>query len=147
MPSDDLYGSYNFLLEIAGTTADAGTITGGFSAVSGMASETEVVTFRGGHDRAIRKLPGRTTYGDIVLERGFTGSDELWRWRRNIEDGILDRRAGTLTILDQDLTSIVAQFHFYEAWPCKWVAPEMAARASGMAIEALVLAVERIERA
>ena len=146
MPTEDLFGSYNFLLEIAGVTGDARQIVGGFKTVSGMDSETEVIEFKQGNDMVVRKKPGRTTFANIVLERGYTATDDLFKWRKNIEDGIIDRRAGTITVLDNDLETIVAEFNFYEAWPCKWVVPEMDSEQSGMAIERIELACEKVER-
>lgn len=145
-PTDELYGSYNFLLEIGGVTEDARTLVGGFKSMSGMVSETEIVEFKQGNDRVVRKKPGRTSYTNIVLERGYTASDDLFRWRKNIEDGVIDRRSGTITVLDNDGETIVAAFNFYEAWPCKWHVPEMDSDQSGMAVEKIELAVERIER-
>jgi phage tail-like protein len=97
MPTEELFGAYNFLLEISGVTANSKTIIGGFKSVSGMDSETEVIEFKQGNDHVIRKKPGRTTYANIVLERGYTATDDLWKWRKNIEDGIIDRRSGTIT--------------------------------------------------
>ncbi len=67
-----------------------------------MASETEIIEFKQGNDKVVRKKPGRTTYSNIVLERGYTSTDTLFRWRKNIEDGMIDRRAGTLIIMDND---------------------------------------------
>jgi phage tail-like protein len=122
-------------------------IVGGFKSVSGMDSETEIVEFKQGNDMVVRKKPGRTTYNNIVLERGYTATDDLWQWRKNIEDGKIDRRAGSVIILDQDGQTEVARYNFYEAWPCKWHVPELDADASGMAIEKVELAVEKIERA
>ena len=86
------------------------------------------------------------TYSNLVLERGYTATDDLFKWRKNIEDGVIDRRAGTITMLDQDLETIVAEFNFYEAWPCKWIVPEIDSDQSGMAIERIELAVEKVER-
>src|SRR5690242_2350474 len=103
MPTEELFGAYNFLLEVSGITPDQKTIVGGFKKMSGMDSETEIVEFKQGNDKVVRKKPGRTTYANIVLERGFTASDDLWNWRKNIEDGVIDRRSGTITILDQNL--------------------------------------------
>ena len=144
--TEELYGNYNFLLEIGGITGDAKQVVGGFKSMSGMTSETEIIEFKQGNDRVVRKKPGRTTYSNIVLERGYTATDDLFKWRKNIEDGIIDRRAGTITVLDQDLETIVAEFNFYEAWPCKWIVPEMDSDQSGMAIERIELAVEKVER-
>lgn len=146
MPTEELFGAYNFLLEVSGITPDSKTIVGGFKKMSGMDSETEVIEFKQGNDKVVRKKPGRTTYANIVLERGFTATDDLWLWRKNIEDGNIDRRSGTITILDQDMAAIVAQYNFYEAWPAKWHVPEVDSDQSGMAIEKIEIAVEKVER-
>jgi phage tail-like protein len=146
MPTEELYGNYHFLLEISGITGDQKTIIGGFKSMSGMDSETEVIEFKQGNDRVVRKKPGRTTYANITLERGFTATDDLWKWRKNIEDGLIDRRSGTITMLDQDLETIVAQYNFYEGWPAKWYVPELDSDQSGMAIEKIEIAVEKVER-
>jgi phage tail-like protein len=147
MPTEELYGSYHFLLEIQGVISDTRVIVGGFKTVSGMDSETEIVEFKQGNDKIVRKKPGRTTYSNIVLERGYTASDDLWQWRKNIEDGKIDRRSGSVIILDQDGDSEVARYNFYEAWPCKWFVPDMDSEQSAMAIEKIELAVEKVERA
>ena len=146
MPTEELFGAYHFLLEIQGVVRDNKVIVGGFKSVAGMDSETEVIEFKQGNDMVVRKKPGRTTYANIVLERGYTATDDLWKWRKNIEDGIIDRRSGTLTCLDQDLSTIVAQYNFYEAWPAKWYVPAQDSTTSEMAIEKVELAVEKVER-
>jgi phage tail-like protein len=66
---------------------------------------------------------------------------------KNIEDGKIDRRAGSVIILDQDGTTEVARYNFFEAWPCKWNVPDMDSDSSSMAIEKIELAVEKVERA
>lgn len=146
MPTDELYGSFHFLLEIQGVVSDTKIIVGGFKSVSGMDSETEIVEFKQGNDKVVRKKPGRTTYANIVLERGYTATDDLWQWRKNIEDGKIDRRSGSVIILDQDGQTEVARYNFYEGWPCKWYVPDMSADSSAMAIEKLEIAIEGVER-
>jgi phage tail-like protein len=147
MPTEELYGSYHFLLEIQGVINDNKVIVGGFKSVSGMDSETEIIEFKQGNDLIVRKKPGRTTYANIVLERGYTATDDLWQWRKNIEDGKIDRRAGSVIILDQDGQSEVARYNFYEGWPTKWNDPELDSDSSSMAIEKIEIAVEKGERA
>ena len=102
--TEELFGNYNFLLEIAGGSyvTENKVVVGGFKSVSGMDSETEIVEFKQGNDMIVRKKPGRTTYANIVLERGYTATDDLWAWRKNIEEGKIDRRSGSIIILDQD---------------------------------------------
>ena len=147
MPTEELFGSYHFLLEIQGVIGDNKVIVGGFKSVSGMDSEPEIIEFKQGNDLIVRKKPGRTTYSNIVLERGYTASDDLWLWRKNIEDGKIDRRAGSVIILDQDGQTEVARYNFFEGWPCKWEAPQMDSDSSSMAIEKIELAIEKVERA
>ena len=147
MPTEELFGNYNFLLEISGITGDNKTIVGGFKSLAGMDSETEVVEFKQGNDKVVRKKPGRTTYANITLERGYTATDDLWQWRKNIEDGLIDRRSGSIVVLDQDGETEVARYNFYEGWPCKWYVPDMDSDQSGMAIEKIEIAVEKVERA
>lgn len=145
--TETLYGAFNFWLEIEGVTKDSKTIVGGFKSVTGMDSNTEIIEFKQGNDLRVRKKPGRTTYSNIVLERGYTASDDLWEWRKNIEDGEIDRRSGAIIIMDHDGSTEVARYEFFEAWPCKWYAPDMSAEQSGMAIEKMEIAVERVRRA
>jgi phage tail-like protein len=146
MPTEELFGTYHFLLELQGIINDTKIIVGGFKSVSGMDSQTEVVEFKQGNDKVVRKKPGRTTYSNIVLERGYTATDDLWQWRKNIEDGKIDRRSGSVIVLDQDGSTEVARYNFFEAWPCKWNVPDMNADSSAMAIEKVEIAVERVER-
>jgi phage tail-like protein len=147
MATEELFGAYHFLLEIQGIINDTRVIIGGFKTVSGMDSETEVIEFKQGNDMVVRKKPGRTTYANIVLERGYTATDDLWQWRKNIEDGKIDRRAGSIIVLDQDGQTEVGRYNFYEAWPCKWNVPDMDSDSSAMAIEKIEIAVEKVERA
>ena len=147
MPTEELYGAYHFLLELQGVINDTKTIVGGFKSVSGMDSETEIIEFKQGNDKVVRKKPGRTTYANIVLERGYTATDDLWQWRKNIEDGLIDRRAGTLIIMDNDGETVISRYNFFEGWPCKWEVPSMDSDSSAMAIEKMEIAVEKVERA
>jgi phage tail-like protein len=66
----DPLNNYNFKVEIDGIQV------GGFSEASGLESTVEVVEYReGGLNNTVHKLPGKTTYSDIVLKRGTTGGD------------------------------------------------------------------------
>ncbi len=144
--TETLYAGFNFLLEVEGITEDSSTIIGGFKSVAGMDSSTEVIEFKQGNDIRVRKKPGRTTYSNIVLERGYTATDDLWEWRKNIEEGSIDRRSGAVIILDHDGSTEVARYEFFQGWPCKWNVPDMAADQSGMAIEKIEIAVEQVKR-
>ena len=137
----DPYMNYRFLVEIDGVTQ------GGFQECSGLDSITDPVEYReGGDNTTVRKLPGKTTYSDISLKRGLTDSDELWRWRKTVMDGNIERKNGSIIVLDSTGSEKV-RWNFYEAWPSKWEGPSFDAKANDIAVETLTIAHEGIERA
>lgn len=138
----DPFGRFNFLLEIDGVTA------AGFSEVSGLANETEVIEYREGGDKvnAPRKLPGLTKYSNLVLKRGVTADPSLWNWRKTVIDGAVERRNGAIILLDESRTEIV-RWNFFNGWPCKWEGPALKAKSNEVAIETLEIAHERLEPA
>jgi phage tail-like protein len=140
------FGNFNFLVEIEDLTGDARSVVGGFSEVSGLVSESEVVEHRVGSSPLVMKLPGKTRFGNVVLRKGCTASSELYQWRRRVEDGEDDRRSGSVILLDGQMRE-KARWNFYDAWPCRYEAPELDATDSAVSVETLELCVERIERA
>lgn len=137
---EDPIGQFNFIVEIDGMESSA------FLSVSGLSSETEVLLFRSGNDRsaAVRKLPGLQKYGDVTLKRGYIGNNELYQWRQQIVDGNVDRRSVSIRLLSENREE-VSRFNLFEAWPCRWELSTLNAKGTDVAIEELVLAVERIE--
>ena len=136
---DDPYKSFNFLVEIDGIARAA------FSEVSGLESETTVVEYRTGSEFGTRKLPGLTKYANIVLKRGITQDADLWDWRQSVVDGDVQRRNGTIVLLD-DARRPVVRWSFREGWPCKWQGPALNAENSEVAIELLEIAHEGLTR-
>ena len=136
---NDPYMNYNFLVEIDGITA------AGFQECSGLESSTETVEYReGGENSTSRKLPGRTTFGDIVLKRGITDSEELWDWRKSVINGSIQRKSGSIILLDQERNE-ARRWNFHSAWPSKWEGPSLDAKANDVAIETLTITHESLE--
>lgn len=137
---EDPIGQFNFIVEIEGLES------GAFLSVSGLSSETEVLLFRSGNDRSsvVRKLPGLQKYGDVTLKRGYIGSNELYQWRQQIVDGMVDRRSVSIRLLNENREE-VSRFNLFEAWPARWELSTLNAKGTDIVIEELVLAVERIE--
>jgi hypothetical protein len=108
-----------------------------------MDSETEIVEFREG-DRP-RRVPGRTTYANIVLERGYTAKrGEFEQWCNG------PRRTGSIVILDRDGETEIGRYKFYEGSVVTFntVSVDPDGRpAESFAIEKFEIAVTRIERA
>jgi phage tail-like protein len=142
MPSpqrNDPYKAFNFLVEIDGIARAA------FSEVSGLESETAVIEYRAGGENVVRKLPGLTKFGNIVLRRGVTQDAELWDWRKNVVDGNVDRRNGSIALLDDQRNEVV-RWNFRSGWICKWEGPTFNAKANEVAIETIEIAHEGLER-
>ncbi|MBI4585640.1 MAG: phage tail protein [Planctomycetes bacterium] len=146
MPANQPFiGNFNFLVEIEGITGDAAMVVGGFSEVSGIGSQTEIIEYRTGNSRSVLQIPGKTRYSNIVLKKGVTSSNELFLWRQAIEKGNLDRRSGSIILLDPDMNE-KTRWNFYEAWPCRYEAPVLNSAGDAISIEALELCVGRLER-
>lgn len=145
MQAVPFFGNFNFLVEISDLTGDARSVVGGFSQVTGIGSQSDIVEHRVGNSNAALKLPGKTRFGNIVLRKGCTASGDLYEWRRRIEKGEDDRRAGSIVLLDGGMRE-KARWNFYDAWPCRYEAPELDAADNSVSIETLELCVERVER-
>jgi phage tail-like protein len=120
----------------------------GFAEMAGLKRTTEVATWRTGGDNACgRKLPGGTEYEPVTLERGVTSDQGFHDWANRV-DAIDGEGAGSLTDSRKDLvvevldaTGRVARtIHLHGSWVSEYQAvPELAANASGVAIETLEL--------
>jgi phage tail-like protein len=135
----DPYKAFNFLVEIDGVAVAA------FSEVSGLESETAVIEYRTGSDGTLRKLPGLTKFANLVLRRGITQDRDLWNWRQAVVTGDVQRRNGSVILLDDQRNEVV-RWNFAAGWPCKWQGPALNAKNNEVAIETLEIAHEGLER-
>jgi phage tail-like protein len=137
----DPFRSYNFLVEIDGLTQAS------FQECSGLDATTEPIEYReGGDNTTVRKLPGRTSYSEITLKRGMTDSTELWDWFKQIRDGNVARKNGSIVVYDLTNAAEVARWNFIRAWPSKWEGPSFNATGNEIAVETLTLAHEGVDR-
>lgn len=136
----DPYRNFNFRVEIDGITH------AGFSDCTGLGASTDPIEYReGGHEMTPRKLPGQTKYNNIVLKWGLTDSRELYDWYRDVTKGKIERRSGSIILVDLEGND-KARWNFFEAWPTKWTGSDFSAKGTDVAIETLELAHEKIER-
>lgn len=136
---NDPYKNFNFLVEIEGIAQAA------FSEATGLGSDTTVIEYRSGGDNVVRKLPGLTKFGNIVLRRGVTQDAELWNWRQGVVEGNVERRNGSIVLLDDQRNEVV-RWNFREGWICKWEGPAFNAKSNDVAIETIEIAHEGLER-
>jgi phage tail-like protein len=137
----DPFLNFNFLVEIDGITRAA------FHEVSGLDSTVDVIEHReGGDNTTPRKLPGMTKHSNIVLKWGMTDDQELYQWHRDVVNGMVQRRNGSIVLLDRRGQE-VARWNFFGAWPAKWTGPSLTAEGTDVSIEQLELATEGVVRA
>ena|SRR6267378_1461474 len=137
----DPYLNFRFRVEIDGIQQ------AGFMECTGLGSQVEVVDYReGGDSMLVPKLPGKVSHPDITLKWGITDSKELYQWHLDVIRGQLQRKNGSVVLLDAQGNQKL-RWNFFNAWPCKWVGPTLNAKATDVAIEELTLACERQEQA
>lgn len=143
--AEDPLVSFHFALEVQGK------VTGFFTEVSGLGSETEVIEHKViGHEKQseiVRKIPGRMKWGDITLKRGITAEMDVWTWRKMVEDGDIEgaRADGSIIMFDQSMTP-VAKWNFIRAWPSKVNGPSLQSDGNSLGVEEMTLVHEGIER-
>lgn len=132
-PKYNVSGAYRFLVELDGL------IVGGFTEVTGLQAETELMELaEGGLNTHVHQLPKRTKYPPLVLKRGITNSSELWDWYANVVSGKITRKSGSV-ILQNQAGKELCRWNFFESYPVKWTGPDMNATTSSIAIETLQL--------
>jgi phage tail-like protein len=140
-PRNDPFGQFNFLIEIDGVT------TAGFSEVSGLTSDTNIIEYREGDEAlpaTVRKLPGLIKFTNIVFKRGYTTDTTLWTWRQTVLQGTPQRTTGTVTLLDEARNPVLS-WQFTQGWPTKLEGPGLNGKTSEVAVETLEIAHEGLE--
>jgi phage tail-like protein len=137
---DNPYANFNFVVDLGGKEA------GGFSEVDLPEATIEVIEYREGADRSsgARKLPGRTSYANVVLRRGLAGDTDLSDWFEATRDGALQRRDVTITLLDE-ARAPVQRWLLRNAWPVRLAYGRLEGRGNAVLIETLELAYEGFE--
>jgi phage tail-like protein len=137
----DPYASFNFLLEIDGITR------AGFSECTGLNAESNVIEYREGNEAITpRKLPGLNKFGNVTLKRGITQDAEMFNWHKAVMDGDIVRdESMSIVVLDEKRQEVV-RWNLRNAWPSKWMGPDLKANANEIAIEALEISHEGVER-
>lgn len=134
----DPFLTSKFWIEISGVTEAV------FSEVTGLTVETEVFEYaEGGVNDYAHKLPGRTRFTNITLKRGWSKSDELWKWYAKIVDGKMERRPVSIVMYENKGSNAgqpVARWDLERAYPVRWQGPDFRSDGNATAIESLEIA-------
>ncbi|HKS28219.1 MAG TPA: phage tail protein [Pyrinomonadaceae bacterium] len=138
-PPDPL-ASFNFKLEIEGITI------AGFSEVTGLNSESNVIDYREGDEPITpRKLPGLNKFANLTLKRGMSVDKQLYEWRKTVVDGDITRKNLSI-VLQNEKHDEVARWNVFNAWISKMAVPDLKANANEIAIETVEITHEGVVR-
>ena len=127
------YIGYKFLVRIEDITE------AGFTEVSGLQVTTQVEDIRqGGINGFVYKLPKETTFDNLILKKGLADADTLWRWHKEVVNGQFTRRRVDIVLMDR-VGQEAFTWSFKDAFPIKWVGPELKADSNTVAFESLEL--------
>ena len=131
MPTEELYGGYNYVFQVGSVTV------GRCAKVDGLARSESNVTSPG-------VLGNRRV---VTLSAFISGPDRPARlrawWDRNYS-GPLSPKSGTLLRVNRQGQTL-ERWRFTNAIPCKWTGSEFDASKNEVSIETLEIAAERID--
>ncbi|HMR43494.1 MAG TPA: phage tail protein [Saprospiraceae bacterium] len=113
----------------------------GFTEVSGLDVETEVIEYRHGESKEYSKLkmPGLQKYSNITLKRGtFAGDNDFYKWWNTVKMNTIERRNITISLLNENHDAVVV-WEIKNAWPVKVQSTDLKADGNEVAIESMEL--------
>jgi len=139
--ANDPLAAFNFQLEIDGITR------AGFSECTGLNAEANVIEYREGNESlTTRKLHGLIKYGNVTLKWGVTQDPELFNWFKTVVDGDIDRKQTMSVVLLDEQRAEAVRWNIINAWPSKYVIPDMKSDGNEIAFESVELCHEGVER-
>ena len=111
----------------------------GFTEVSGLDVETEIVEYRNGASPEYSKIkmPGMQKFSNITLKRGtFKSDNEFFEWWKSVSLNTIERRNITISLLNESHEPVVT-WKIKNAWPTKIQSTDLKADASEVAIESM----------
>lgn len=138
-PREDPYRAFNFRVELDNTSV------AGFRECGGLTLTTDAVDYREGNDAplSVRKLTGLRKYSNITMKRGYTQNEDLWKWYKNVVNGVSDRRSGAIVLQDEEHKDVL-RWNFENGWICKWEGAVMNATSNDVAIESIEICHEGV---
>ena len=130
---------FHFQVEWEGSTI-------GFTEVSGLDMEREVIEYRDGSSKEYSKLkmPGLTKFSNITLKRGsFQKNNQSYDWWSSNLLSTVNRKDITSTLLNEEHEPIIT-WNVKNAWPSKIQSTDLKADDNSIAIETMEIVHEGI---
>ena len=128
---------FHFSVDWAGTNI-------GFTEVSGLDVETELIEYRQGASPEYSKIkmPGMQKFSNITLKRGtFKDDNEFYQWWNTVKLNKIDRRDITIKMLNEEHEPVIV-WKVKNAFPLKVQSTDLKGDANETAIESMELAHE-----
>lgn len=116
----------------------------GFTEVTGLDRQVEVIEYRAGDFKEYSKIkmPGLQKFSNITLKRGtFKGDNDFFKWLNTVALNTIERRDLTVSLLDESHSPVVI-WKIKNAWPVKIQSSDLKADGNEVAIETLEIAHE-----
>ena len=116
----------------------------GFSEVSGLTQELQIIEYREGTspDYSTLKMPGLHKYNNITLKRGIAkGDNEFFTWLNTVKMNIIERRDLTISLLNENHEPVMV-WKAHNAFPVKVEGPGLKASGNEVAVESVEIAHE-----
>jgi phage tail-like protein len=114
----------------------------GFTEISGLDVETEVIEYRDGAspEYSKMKIPGMQKFGNVTMKRGVFASDnDYFNWWNTVSLNTIERRDVTVSLLNEQHEPVVV-WKIKNAWPAKIGSTDLKADGNEIAIESIELA-------
>ncbi|WP_308641261.1 phage tail protein [Paenibacillus nuruki] len=109
----------------------------GFSEISGLQAETKYETYiEGGENGYVHYLPTRREYPPLVFKRGIVFAQSLWNWYDGFKTGSIVKLNGSIMMSNDNYNDFMI-WHFKDAYPVKWIGPQLSAKQNDIAFESI----------
>lgn len=122
--------------------ADWGGVRIGFTEISGLDVETEVIEYRDGAspEYSKMKISGMQKFPNVTMKRAVFASDnEYFKWWNTVALNTVERRSVTISLLNEKHEPVVV-WKVKNAWPAKISSTDLKADGNEIAIESIELA-------
>lgn len=140
----DPYKSFKFEVTISGDTVFA---RAGFSKVSGLKMEAEVVEYReGGDANTFQKSPGLVKYEPLTLERGMSEDNDMYNWANKMHQFAIGEASSAtkykanmqIKLKDTD-GKVVKVWEIKDCWVSAYETGELDAQGNNVMIETMTI--------
>ncbi len=114
----------------------------GFTEISGLDVETEVIEYRDGAspEYSKQKIPGMQKFANITMKRGVFASDnDYYKWWNTVSLNTVERRDVTVTLMNEEHEPVMV-WKIKNAWPTKIASTDLKSDGNEIAIESIELA-------